>query len=293
MVAFPSQNEAGVVMGFQGVRRAWALFLIASAAFVPGGAEARNPQHAKFLQMVRKGEALYRAGHYAEAAAALQQAYTVEADARVLYNIARAFDQASDLKAAVDYYGQYLAAEKTDPTLAQRASLSLDRLKGLIAKQDADAKRQADEQAQAEARAKAAQERAQLEVEAARKAQAEAEAQAEARRRAQLQTELASRRRMKIASLTVGGVSLGAAGLGVVFGVLANSSHNQFTQASQAANKDAFASTTRSRALVADVGYGASILALSAAILLYPKGKEPAAVTLVPAPGGLGLSVGF
>jgi tetratricopeptide (TPR) repeat protein len=271
----------------------WIPAVVLWISFASGVAEARNPQHAKFLQLVKRAEGLYQGGHYPEAAAALQQAYEVEANPRVLYNIARAFDQAGSLKPALEYYQKYLASDRTDAMLAQRASLSVDRLKGLIDKQEAEAKRQQEEQARSEAKTTAAEGHARAEAEAARKAEAEAALQTQARQRAQLESELASRRRMRIASFTVGGVGIAAAGVGVAFGVLANSSHTQFTQANTAADKDSFASTTRSRALIADVGYGAGVLALGAALLLYPKGKEPGAVTLIPAPGGVGLAVGF
>jgi tetratricopeptide (TPR) repeat protein len=259
----------------------------------PAPAEARNAQHTKFLQLVKRAEVLYQGAHYPEAAAMLQQAYEVEANPRVLYNIARAFDQSGSLKPALDYYQKYLASERTDAMLAQRASLSVDRLKGLIDKQEAEAKKQEEERARSEAKAKAAEEHAQSEADAARRAEAEATLQTQARQRAQLDSELASRRRMRIASFTVGGLGVAAVGVGAAFGVLANSSHTQFTQADSAADKDSFASTTRSRALIADVGYGAGVLALGAAFFLYPKGKAPGPVTLVPVPGGVGLAVGF
>jgi hypothetical protein len=109
--------------------RGLVLGICISVIVAPGLAEARSAKHARFLRLVKKAEGLYPGGRYSDAAATLQQAYEVESNSRVLYNIARALDQAGNLKIA--NYRQYFAAERPDSTLAQRATLAVDRLRGV------------------------------------------------------------------------------------------------------------------------------------------------------------------
>ena len=88
-------------------------------------------------ELVKDAEKLYLQAKYKEAAELLKKAHEIEPDPKILYNIARALDQAGDLPASLDYYRQYVASSETDPTLLKRASLSIERLRTLINKQEA------------------------------------------------------------------------------------------------------------------------------------------------------------
>ena len=234
-------------------------------------------------KLVKEGDHLYQAAKYKEAAETLKQAYAIEPNPKLLYNIARAYDQAGELRSAVDYYQRYVGStEGTEATLLRRAALSLERLRGLVEKED----RQEAEHKKMEQEALVARQKAEAQAEAAAKAQ-QAEAQ---RRKAVVEAYAATRRSYRTGAYVVGGIGVAAVGAGVVFGVLANSSQSNFKQAAALADKDAFAAQTRQNALFADIGYGVGLAAIVTAVVLYPKGSEadaPVAFWLGPASVGL------
>jgi tetratricopeptide (TPR) repeat protein len=240
---------------------------------------------AQFRKLVKQAGQLYQSSKYAEAADLLKQAYDLQPNPRLLYNIARAYDQAGSLREAADFYERYVgSAEGTDPQLLKRSAQALERVRRLLQKEDEDKKRQEAEKQRAEAErqraeaeAKAAQERAAADAAAARKAQAEAEA----RNREQVQMQLTTRSRRRVAAFVTGGIGIAAAGVGVGFGIGANNAYSQFHAAQDAADKETLANKTKNDALYADIGYGVGAALLATALIVYPKGSDP---TLVLAP---------
>jgi tetratricopeptide (TPR) repeat protein len=273
------------------------VLLAAALSLAPCAGVAGEPHDDKLHQWVKQAEHFYQTGKYREAAALLEQAYQLEPDPRLLYNIARARDQAGDLREAADYYQRYMAsAEGSDPQLLKRAALALERVRGLIDREEAEKKRQEAERQRmelehhrAEAEARAAQERASAEAEAARRAQEEAEA----RNRVIAQAQIATRAHERIGAYALGGVGVLAIGTGIVFGVRADSSYGAFKNTAQTATaKDSFASQTRNNALAADIGYGIGAAALATAVILFPKGTDPQ-IAVAPTPNGFTLAAGF
>src|SRR4051812_6291443 len=94
-------------------------------------AQAASP---KATQLAKDGDRLYKEGKYREAADALKQAYEVDKNPVLLFNIARAYDQAGDLQIALDTYREYISLPDTDPQLVKRANLAMDRLRALVAR---------------------------------------------------------------------------------------------------------------------------------------------------------------
>src|SRR4051812_22397420 len=91
----------------------------------------------KAAALVKEGDRLYRENKYREAAEALLKAKELEPAAVLLYNIARAFDQAGELVLALDNYRQFVGQESADPALVKKANLAMDRLRTLVAKEEA------------------------------------------------------------------------------------------------------------------------------------------------------------
>jgi tetratricopeptide (TPR) repeat protein len=252
-------------------------FLALLIYLVPAIAAAGAPD--KMRSLAKQAERLYQNGKYRESAALLEQAYEIEPNPRLLYNIARARDQAGDLHEALDYYQRYVnSPEGTDPQLLKRSSSAMQRLHSLIDKDEAakraqelERQRVEAEHQRAEAEARAAQERAAAEAAAARKAQEEAEAQ----NRAIVEGQITTRSRRRVVSFVAGGVGVAAAGAGAYFGVTANNAYNQFHSAATASDKDSLANKTKNNALYADLSFGVGIALLATAVIVYPKGSEP------------------
>jgi tetratricopeptide (TPR) repeat protein len=251
-------------------------FLALLVALAPVSAIAASAQ---FRKLVKQAGQLYQSGKYADAAELLKQANDLEPNPRLLYNIARAYDQAGSLKEAADFYERYVGStEGTDPQLLKRSALALERVRRLLQKDDEDKKRQEAEKQRVEAEhqkaaaeAREAQERAAAETAAARKAQEEAEA----RNRENMRAQVVTRSRRRVVAFVTGGVGIAAAGVGVGFGIGANNAYSQFHAASTGAAKDTLASKTRNDALFADIGYGVGAALLVTAIIVYPKGSDP------------------
>jgi tetratricopeptide (TPR) repeat protein len=251
---------------------------------------AARPSERSSASWVKEGERHYQAGRYREAAEALQKALQLDPHPRLVYNIARAYDQAGELALALQYYQQYVSStEGTDPTLLKRSALSIDRLRGLLRQQeDLRAAQEAERRRLAE-EAQRAQERADAESEAKRRAEAESET----RRRAAVEAELKDYERTRLGAFVAGGGALLGAGVGLTFGLMANGSRTGFTSAPTVAEKLRLQTQARNQALIADVGFGVGLAAAVTAVLLYPKsGPAPQARILV-APNGAGVEVKF
>src|SRR5882757_7797608 len=83
---------------------------------------AANP---KAAQLAKDGDRLYKEGKYRDAAEALKQAYELDKNPVLLFNIARAYDQAGDLQIALDTYRQFIAVPDIDPQLIKKANLAM------------------------------------------------------------------------------------------------------------------------------------------------------------------------
>jgi len=239
---------------------------------------AGKPRRA--ADLVRDAEKLYLQAKYKEAAELLKKAHEIEPDPKILYNIARALDQAGDLPASLDYYRQYVASSETDPTLLKRASLSIERLRTLINKQEtaqaqADAQRKKLEDETAVERQKAVDEQKRLEAE---------RVASEQRRRVETRRDIDNYRAARTWSIVAGGAGVLAVAGGAVLGVSALQAHDQFTAAGTEVEKDTFKAMTQQRALLADASYGVGLALAVTAFFLFPKGPEPAPYQDAPAP---------
>src|SRR5262245_13488836 len=185
---------------------------------------AAGPRPRRSAELVKDAERLYLNAKYKEAAELLKKAHELEPDPKILYNIARALDQAGDLPSALDYYRQYVASGDTDPTPLKRATLAIERLRNLISKQEQqqakdDAARKKLEEETAAAQAKAAEEQKRLEAE---------RVASEQRRRVETQRDIDNYRASRTWAIASGATAVLAAGSGVVFGIKALQAHTAF-----------------------------------------------------------------
>lgn len=267
--------------------------LLTLALVAPAEAKPSRAAQQESARKLKEAEQLYAQGRYLDSAAALEIAQRLSPHPRILYNLARAYDQGGELDKALATYQQYVTSKGgTDLTLLKRSALAIDRLRGLIAQREETARKEA------EARAKLDQERA--EAEARAKAEAEANERAKLQAAATLEREVEaerlSRARARIGAYSLGGLALAGVGTGIAFGLQASASRDSFSRASTVAEKDELERRTRGQALIADVGFGVSIASALAAALLYPKGDEPSVegrIELADSPGGAGVKLWF
>jgi tetratricopeptide (TPR) repeat protein len=265
--------------------------LLAALLVLPVPARAQRagaaaPRNAR--ELIKQAEKLFEQKKYLEAAEALAKANELSPDSRLIYNMARAYDQAGQVKEAISYYEQYMT-EGDDAQLRKRARSSIDRLRlqqereaAATAEAEAERKRLHEEAQAAEARMRQERETARLAEEANQQ-----------RLTAAYQDSLAARRRMQVTSFALGGVAVVGAGLGTVFGLQARSARADFDAATTLDAKVAARDTTRSKALVADIGFGVGLVSAVAAVLLYPKNvtPPPGQARLISAPAGSGAGV--
>ena len=76
----------------------------------PMSARADAAGKARSIELYRQSVEKYRAGQFKEAAALLREAYVLEPDPVLLYNLGRACEGMADDACAVDAYERYLAA---------------------------------------------------------------------------------------------------------------------------------------------------------------------------------------
>ena len=248
-----------------------------------GGSAPRNAR-----ELIKQAEKLFEQKKYLEAAEALAKANELSPDSRLIYNMARAYDQAGQAKEAISYYEQYMT-EGDDAQLRKRARSSVDRLRLQLERETAAAAEAEAERKRLQREAEAADARMRQERETAR----QAEQANQQRLTAAYQDSLSARRRMQVTSFALGGVAVVGAGLGTVFGLQARSARADFDAASSLEAKVAARDTTRSKALVADIGFGVGLVSAVAAVLLYPKNvtPPPGQARLISAPAGSGAGV--
>ncbi|WP_342379073.1 hypothetical protein NVS55_06615 [Myxococcus stipitatus] len=268
------------------------LVLSAALALSPPVAFAQRAKNPSAL--IKEGERLYQAGKYREAADVLKKAHEAQPNPRLIFNIAVSLENAGDLREALSWYQQYVGnTEGTDPALLKRSARSIDKLRLLI-----------DKETQAQASADAERLKLQEEAEAARRRAEEeqlatkrAEEENERQRQAELARALKSYQRQKIAAFAVGGVAVVGVGTGVLFGLQARDERKKFDEARTDDTKQTFSDNTKSKALLADIGFGVGLVGAITAIILYPKDGPPAEgemrLTLAPRGTGAGLEVSF
>ncbi|MBN1206001.1 MAG: hypothetical protein JXB05_13875 [Myxococcaceae bacterium] len=258
-----------------------ALVLGAPAAWAQKG--AKSP-----AALAREGERLYNAGRYREAAEVLKKAQAAQPNPKLIYNIARSYEQAGDLREALSYYQQYVGTrtEETDAILLKRSALAIDRLRVLLDKQEKAAAAAESERKRLQEEAEAARRRAEEEQAAARRAEEDARQQ----RLAEQERAMASYRRSRVLAFSLGGLSAASVGAGIFFGLQSRNTRKAFDDATNLETKKARAGETRGKALLADIGFGVGLAAAVGAIIVFPKEGPPAQgeVRMTLAPGGLG-----
>ncbi|MBI3181891.1 MAG: hypothetical protein HYZ28_07080 [Myxococcales bacterium] len=265
----------------------------AACALLSAGAHAASKGQRRAAELIKEAGQLYEQGKYRESAELLLKAHEQAPNSKLIYNIARAYDQAGDLEKSLEFYRRYVSMEDADPELLKRANLAMDRLRGLIAKEQAAREQREKERQRLEEESRAAQEKLRGEADAAKRQTEELEA----KQRAEAEQRERSRSLGRTLSFISGGVAVAGLGAGAFFGLGAQASKKSFTEASNVDSKKRLEAETRGKALLADVGFGVGVAAAVAAVVLYPKG-EPApakevSVTFLPAPSGAGLSVRF
>ncbi|WP_395854853.1 tetratricopeptide repeat protein [Cystobacter fuscus] len=261
------------------------LLLWTALLLTPLAAHAKGPS-AK--ELVKQAERLYEQKKYVEAAEALEKANEQAPDSRLIYNIARAYDQAGRAREAIGYYEQYMT-DGEDAQLRKRARSAVDRLRLQQQKEEAAAAAAEAERKRLQEEAEAAQRRMEAERVAARQAEEANQLRLEEAHR----DALAERKRTQITSFALGGLAVASAGVGVVFGVQAANARANFNTAQDLDTKLAARTSTRNNALLADIGYGVGIVSAVAAVLLYPRQPAPVAghARLISAPRGSGAGV--
>jgi tetratricopeptide (TPR) repeat protein len=261
------------------------LLLWTALLLTPVAAHAKAPST---KELVKQAERLYDQRKYVEAAEVLEEANEQTPDSRLVYNIARAYDQAGRTREAISYYEQYMT-EGEDAQLRKRARSAVERLRLQQQKEEAAAAAAEAERKRLQEEAEAAQRRMEAEREAARQAEEANQLRlAEANREA-----LLARKRTQITSFALGGLAVAGVGVGIAFGVQAANARADFNAAQDLDTKVATRNATRSHALLADIGYGVGIASAVAAVLLYPRRPAPVAgqARLISAPRGSGAGV--
>lgn len=274
-----------------GLRLTALLGFFAFLALPSAGGAAPAPDKSKASYWIKEAEQLYQAGRFHEAAEALLKAQKLEPHPRLIYNIARAYDQAGELMGALDYYQQYVnSKEGTDVQLLKRSALAIDRLQKLLRQQEEQRANSEAERQRLMEETRVAQERAGAEAAAKRKAEEENQERA----RAQLQASIQGYQRGRTVSLVAGGAALAGVVAGAVFGILATQSKADFVEAADVAAKQQAEGLTRQRALIADVGFAVGLAGAVTAFLTYPRGLDPAKGTVLTlGPGSARLEVKF
>lgn len=268
--------------------------LLFGLTLLPATALAASKQDSKkAAALVQEANRDYAAGRYAEAAAALEKAHALAPHPRILYNLARAYDQAGELEKSLETYQRYIASpEGTDPTLLKRSSLAVDRLRGLVSTQQQERARAEAERQRLDAERLAAEDRARQEAEAKR----QIEEAAKQRQRERLLASQQGHDRLQLAAWVTAGVGVAALGTGAVFGYQAwqtgRSDSGAVATAETYAQKQDAVAVAKNQALIADIALGAGVVAAVASVLLWPKEPRPA-LTMVAGPGGAFVEVKF
>lgn len=109
------------------MRRAWTLALLlvsAPAAAQQPAASADAPAQESFDTVYRRALEAYKAERFLEAADLLERAYALRPDPKLMWNIGRSLEAASEFERAIDAYERYL----TDAPDAEERQSAMERL---------------------------------------------------------------------------------------------------------------------------------------------------------------------
>lgn len=143
--AAPTAARVRTVAPRRGVayRAAWLGRLWLAMALVPSSALAAEPSAApepaaeqvratsgdqRVVQLNEEGSALYAAGDYRRAVELFIQAYAVDQDPNLLFNIGSCYEGLGDAEAALEKYRAFLGAPNADPEGRPRAERAIERL---------------------------------------------------------------------------------------------------------------------------------------------------------------------
>ncbi len=245
--------------------------------------------------LVKEGERLYKVGKYREAAEVLKKAQEAQPNPLVIYNIGRAYQRAGELREALSYYQQYVAlpADQADPELLKKSAIAIDEIRVLLEKEERTAAATDAERKRLQEEAEASRRKAEEEQATARRAEEAVRQQ----RAAEQQRAMVAYRRSRLVAFTLGGVSAASVGAGIFFGLQARDARKTFDKATNLAGKQTAADDTRSKALLADIGFGIGLATAIGAIIVFPKEGPPAEgevrMTLAPRGAGAGVEVSF
>ncbi|HYO51415.1 hypothetical protein [Archangium sp.] len=269
------------------------LALLAALLLVPAPAHAQHGASHNPMELIKQAERLYEQKKYLEAVALLEKAGESISDSRIIYNIARAYDQAGKEMEAISYYEKYLNGGE-DVTLRKRSQSAIDRLRLQKEKEEKAAAAAEAERRRLRAEAEAAQRRA---AAAERESAQRAEEASKLRLKAAHQDARDSHKRMQVASIALGGMALASAGVGTFFGLKSRSALADFHAEEELSPKLKARTAVRHNALLADIGFGVGLVSAVAAVLVYPKEPVPqpgkARLTMAPQGTGAGLEVSF
>jgi tetratricopeptide (TPR) repeat protein len=246
----------------------------------------------KALLLAKEADKLYKENRYKKAAGKLGEAYAIDPSPLYLYNMARAYDQAGEIEKSLDLYRRYVgSSEGTQPDLLKKANLSMDRLRTLVAKSEAEKKIQEAETKRLEDETARAQMNAESEAASAREQRKIFEAKQKA---TEVQASTTTQQRFT-AALIVGGVSLASFGTSIAFGLVAASSRNKFREAPTVADKQRFEADTKTQALICDAALLLGVATAVTAVIVFPKGSSSEtalnSVAAMPIPGGVVASI--
>jgi tetratricopeptide (TPR) repeat protein len=285
----PARQDADARLAFRAAagrltQRMVARFAMVGLLLLSGTALGVNP---KVSALNNDAQALYNKGDFAGALKLLLEANQIEPSATLTYNLARTYDNLAENEKALEYYRKYvgLPSTETDPDKVRKANQNMDRLRNLLARQEADSRIRDAEKARLEKEARDARQKAESEGERARRQKAEFEAKEKAR----LDAEQSKTSGRKVATFVVGGIGLAALASGLVLGLLSSSSKTAFRAATLLEDKRARQGDTVTQSLVADVSLLVGVACAVTALILFPKGEAEGAaagLSFSPLPGG-------
>jgi tetratricopeptide (TPR) repeat protein len=92
------------------------------------GVEASPDDDARVVELNERGSRLYAEGDYRRAVELFLQAYAIEGDPNLLFNVAACYEGLGDRDAAIEKYRAFLAAPNADPEGRPRAEGAIERL---------------------------------------------------------------------------------------------------------------------------------------------------------------------
>jgi tetratricopeptide (TPR) repeat protein len=203
---------------------ALALFLSTSPLLAAG-----KKAHARAVELVTLSARHYEAGRFAEAIELLREAYTVEQDPTILYNLGRAYEGVGDLQSAIEAYESYIGEE---PKARDRGAI--EKRIGTLKRQIAERQKLERERDREARRAKAA--------------RLAAERDRKRRDKSPPRTQTPS-----VLPWIVAGLGAAVLGGGVVLGLRSNARHREAVDERTAARSEDLNQSAKSLAVAANV----------------------------------------